>query len=301
MSIVFPIMRQFWKYVKHTDDARLAKQTEPAGIARVCDLPYLDDGDRYHMLDVYYPEAHDGKLPVIIDVHGGGWMYGDKELNKMYCLNLAKRGYLVFNMSYRLCPQVTIPDQLKDVMAALKWIEAHMGDYPCNPDQVMLTGDSAGAQLASFAAALLTSAELRKVFDVPECTLKLTALGLVSPVVYLNSGGYMGVYTTKMWGENYKEQPTYPFMNLDALLPLAKMPPTFLVASSGDFMAKDQARRAYADFQAQGIPVTLMDFPTFEGEDLPHVFSIIYPESKAGVMAIEGMLKVFTDAMNESC
>lgn len=298
LSLVFPIMHMFWKHVKHTDDVRLAKQTEPQGIARVYDLPYLDDGDRYHQLDVYYPEENDGKLPVIIDVHGGGWMYGDKELNRMYCLNLAKRGYLVFNMSYRLCPAVTIPEQLQDVMAAMCWIEQHMAEYPCDPGKILLTGDSAGAQLASFTAALLTSETLREVFRVPACGLKLTALGLVSPVVYLNAGGYMGVYTTRMWGADYRQQPTYPFMNLDALLPLAKMPPTFLVASSGDFMAKEQARRAYADFRAQDIPVTLMDFPTFEGEDLPHVFSVIYPESKAGVMAIEGMLKVFTDAMS---
>lgn len=296
MSVVFPIMHLFWKYVKHTDDVRLATQTEPADIARVYDLPYLDDGDPYHTIDVYYPVGQEAPLPVIIDVHGGGWMYGDKELNRMYCLNLAKRGYLVFNMSYRLAPKVTIPEQLQDVMAAMCWIEKHIAEYPCNPDKILLTGDSAGAQLASFTAALLTSAELREVFDVPACGLKLTALGLVSPVVYLDAGGYMGVYTTKLWGKDYKKQRTYPFMNLDALLPFAKMPPTFLVASSGDFMAKDMARRAYADFRARGIPVTLMDFPTFEGEDLPHVFSVIYPESKAGIMAIEGMLKVFTDA-----
>ena len=297
MSIVFPIMRVFWNHVKHTDQVRLATQTEPEGIVRAYNLPYLDTGNPYHTIDVYYPMEHDGPMPVIIDIHGGGWMYGDKELNRMYCLNLAKRGYVVFNMSYRLVPQVTIKEQLQDVMAAMCWIEAHMGDYPCRSERILLTGDSAGAQLASFTAALLTSKELRGVFEVPACGLKLTALGLVSPVVYMNAGGYMGAYTTRMWGKNYKELPTYPFMNIDALLPFAKMPPTFLVSSSGDFMAKDMARRAYADFQKFGIPVTLMDFPTFEGEDLPHVFSVIYPESKAGVMAIEGMLKVFTDAM----
>ena len=300
MSIVFPIMRVFWNHVKHTDQVRLATQTEPEGIARVYNLPYLDSGNPYHTIDIYYPVEHEGPLPVIIDVHGGGWMYGDKELNRMYCLNLAKRGYVVFNMSYRLVPQVTIKEQLQDVMAAMQWIEAHMCDYPCDEAHILLTGDSAGAQLAAFTAALLTSEELRGVFEVPACGLKLTALGLVSPVIYLNAGGYMGVYTTQMWGKNYKELPTYPFMNIDALLPFAKMPPTFLVASSGDFMAKDMARRAYADFQKFGIPVTLMDFPTFEGEDLPHVFSVIYPESKAGVMAIEGMLKVFTDAGSQS-
>ena len=296
VSIVFSIMDKFWGIVKKDDDKRLAQQTEPEGIARVYDLPYIDDGDRYHMLDVYYPEAHEGKLPVIIDVHGGGWMYGDKELNRMYCLHLSKRGYVVFNMSYRLAPGVTVGEQLQDVMAAIAWIKAHLSDYPCREDQVLLTGDSAGGQLAAYTAALLSSKALRDVFETADCEWKLTALGLTSPVAYMNVGGYMSVYTTRLWGKDYKNRPTASFMNFDSLLPYATLPPTFLVTSSGDFLALQQTRKLTEDLKAFGIPATLMDFPPFEGKDLPHVFSVVFPEERPGKMAIEGMLKVFEDA-----
>ncbi len=111
----------------------------------------------FHLLDVYYPEGTkaDAKLPVIIDIHGGGWMYGDKDLNKYYCLELANRGYVVFNMSYRLAPDVTVNEQLQDCAEALKWINENMESYPCDRSRILLTGDSAGGQLCAYSAALL--------------------------------------------------------------------------------------------------------------------------------------------------
>lgn len=56
------------------------------------------------MLDVYRPKSVEGALPVIVDIHGGGWYYGDKELNKYYCMSLVKYGFAVVNVSYRLAP-----------------------------------------------------------------------------------------------------------------------------------------------------------------------------------------------------
>ncbi|MBQ4364659.1 MAG: hypothetical protein II804_00150, partial [Clostridia bacterium] len=86
MSAIISIMDKFWGFVGQSDRKRLATLPEPDTLTRVTDLRYLDDGDPMHMLDVYYPEGTAEPLPVIIDVHGGGWMYGDKELNRLYCL-----------------------------------------------------------------------------------------------------------------------------------------------------------------------------------------------------------------------
>ncbi len=99
MSVFFSISKAFWKTVEKSDAKNIASQTEPEGIKRICDIPYIGDGHPMHLLDVYYPEDAAHALPVIIDIHGGGWMYGSKELNKIYCLNLAKRGFTVFNIS----------------------------------------------------------------------------------------------------------------------------------------------------------------------------------------------------------
>ncbi|MGN1349118.1 MAG: alpha/beta hydrolase [Acutalibacteraceae bacterium] len=296
MNIVIPLMELFWsKVVKKQDDARIATLSEPDGLTQVCDIPYINDGDKMHLLDIYYPENADKKLPVIIDIHGGGWMYGDKELNKMYCLSLAKRGFAVFNISYRLVPQVSVGQQLQDCACALRWISENMSEYPCDKEHIMLTGDSAGGMLAAYSAALMSSAELRDIFDTVDPKMELEMLTLTSPVAYMNDKGIMSAYTKTMWGKTGKSQRTAPYMNLDSLFDKAKFPPTVMVTSSGDFMANEQTRRAANDFKKNNIPVKLIDFDTFEGKDLEHVFAVLLPDSRAGKLCIDNYINCFRD------
>ena len=292
-QVIYTLMDKFWKNVKKGDDKLHATQTEPENIERVYDIPYIDDNNSYHLLDVYYPEGTKENLPVIIDIHGGGWMYADKNLNRNYCLNLAKRGFTVFNVSYRLVPDVTVNEQLKDVACALKWINDNMGNYPCDRQNIMLTGDSAGGMLAVYSALILSSPVLRQLFDTVDTGMKLTTLLLTSPVSYMNESGIMGVYTKVMWGEDYRFKDTYNYMNVDDILDHGVLPPTFLLTSSGDFMALKQTRKLYSQLQERGITSKLMDFPKFEGKNLPHVFSVLEPESKPGVIAIDTAIRFY--------
>ena len=93
----------FAKYVRYDtkrhDDVRIARQTPPAG-AEVREYDYLPDGDPMHKLNFYRPEGREGVLPLIVNVHGGAWVYGDKDLNKYYCMYLASKGYCVMGMSF---------------------------------------------------------------------------------------------------------------------------------------------------------------------------------------------------------
>lgn len=294
---VIKLMELSWKQTEKTDNARLATQTEPSSITQINNLAYIDDKNKYHLLDVYYPENTEEKIPVIIDIHGGGWMYGDKELNKIYCLNLAKRGFVVFNISYRLAPEVTVNEQLQDCAFALKWISEHLDDYPCDKESIMLTGDSAGGQLSAYSAALLSSDKLREVFDVVDGNLKLTALMLTSPVAYMKKGGFMSIYTKLMWGKDYVEKSTYNYMDLDEIIDFAKYPPTIMITSSGDFLARNQTRKAAELFKNKGIETKLMDFEKFNGTDLPHVFPVLEPESTAGSFAIDAGIRFFEEHM----
>lgn len=289
------LFEKMWKNTEKGDNARLATQKKPDGIAEINNIAYINDGNRYHLLDLYYPENANGKLPVIIDIHGGGWMYADKELNKIFCLNMAKRGFAVFNISYRLVPEVSVNEQLMDCGAALKWISENGTDYPvCDMDNVMLAGDSAGGQLAFYSALLMSSHELRRIFGTPDYNMNIRALTAISPVAYMKDG-FIGVYGRKMWGKDYRRKDTYHYMNLDSMLAVGKLPPTFLVTSSGDFLALKQTRKAAEDIKNYISDVCLMDLPKFEGEDLPHVFCVLEPESKAGCMTIDKFTSFFLE------
>lgn len=293
MSVFLGICKLFWSFVEKSDAKNIASQTEPEGIKRICDIPYIDDGHRHHLMDVYYPENTEGKLPVIIDIHGGGWMYGDKELNKIYCLNLAKRGFTVFNMSYRLVPEVTVYDQLKDTMSALAYIAGHLDEYPCDTQNIMLTGDSAGGMLASYCAALLESEKLRSVFGTANPGIKLRTLLLTSPVASAKDKGAISIYTKKMWGKNCKTSPGYNYMNFEEIAPLAEFPPTCLITSSGDSLGLKQTREQAQVLKNRDTEVLLLDYPKYDGVDLPHVFSVLASESKAGRDAIDKAIEFY--------
>ena len=82
--------------------------TTPEEILRFDNISYGPD-PWWHLLDIYRPKASEGKLPVIIDVHGGGWVYGDKNLYSHYCMDLSRRGFAVVNFNYRLAPRHRFP------------------------------------------------------------------------------------------------------------------------------------------------------------------------------------------------
>ena len=253
---IIKIMQIVWKGVDKDDKKNHAEQTPPSKITKVKDIEYLNTGNPYHMLDVFYPEGElpEEGLPVIIDIHGGGWMYATKDLNEYYCMELASKGYTVFSISYRLVPDVTVNEQIQDCASALKWISENMKNYPANASSVMLTGDSAGGQLALYEAVLNQSPELREIFNTQATNLNIKALLLTSPVAYMKNGGMYSVYTKPLWGKDYKQKATYNYMDLSEIVEYAdNMPPTFFITSSGDTLAHDQTVTAYNLFQERGI------------------------------------------------
>ncbi len=288
------ILKLFWKNTERMDNKRIKTLTMPKGVAESNDHQYIDDGNVYHQIDVYYPEGATGKLPVVVDIHGGGWMYGDKELNKPYCLTIASKGYVVFNMSYRLCPDVTAADQLRDIGKALLWIKENLDNYPCDKNNICLTGDSAGGMLACFTGMLSVSEKMRELYDVVDFGLSFNAVGLVSPVAFMDDGSAMSFYTKHMLGGNkYKNEKWANYVNADQLLALGKMPPTIMTTSSGDTLALGQTIKAAKAFIENGVETKLLNYDKYQGKALPHVFSVIYPDREPGNTNIDEMLDFF--------
>ncbi|WP_455493250.1 alpha/beta hydrolase [Eubacterium sp.] len=300
-DLIVKIMQVSWKFCDKSDKKRMATQTPPENVVKVKDIPYIDDGNQYHKFDVFYPEGKIAKegLPVIIDIHGGGWMYATKDLNEYYCMELAKKGYCVFSISYRLVPDVTVNEQIKDCTDALAFIRANMKDYPANKKTVMLTGDSAGGQLALYSTILNNNPDAREIFGTVETNLNIKCLLLTSPVTYAKSGGWFSIYTKKMWGKDYETKSTYNYMDLNEIMELANdMPPTYFITSSGDTLAHDQTVNAYNYFVEKGYECEIEDFTDLkDGKKLPHVFSVLDPFDKYGQKAIDNALDYYQKSL----
>lgn len=172
------------KAFKEGDDIRDAGLTTPEDIARFDDILY--GGDRHwQKLDVYRPRnAGEEKLPVIISVHGGGWVYGDKERYQYYCMSLAQRGFAVVNFTYRLAPEFKFPAPLEDLNLVAGWTAAHAAEYGFDTGHIFAVGDSAGGHMLALYADICTNPGYAAEYDfkVPE--------GFALKAIALNCGVY---------------------------------------------------------------------------------------------------------------
>jgi len=120
------------------------------GTRVVRDLSYRDTGKRSHLLDVYLPLAADhAPRPLVVYVHGGAFSMLSKDTHRMMALAFASRGYVVFNINYRLGPRNAYPAPLEDAAAALSWAVDHAREHGADPTRIVLAGESAGANLVT--------------------------------------------------------------------------------------------------------------------------------------------------------
>ena len=113
------------------------------------DVRYLDTGREEHRLDVYRPIGRPGPLPVVLYIHGGAFRILSKDTHWIMALAFARRGFVVFNISYRLAPRHPFPAALEDAAAAYRWVLANAAAHGGDPARLVLAGESAGANLST--------------------------------------------------------------------------------------------------------------------------------------------------------
>lgn len=114
------------------------------------DIPYVENGHKRHVLDVYTPEKPVSKsLPVMFWIHGGGWQVGDKSDVALKPQVLTERGFVFVSTNYRLLPEVKMEELIGDVARSLGWVHKNIGKHGGDPQRIFVGGHSAGAQLAA--------------------------------------------------------------------------------------------------------------------------------------------------------
>lgn len=102
-------------------------------------------------LDVYLPEQGHA-APIIMMVHGGTWMFGDKTSRGVVepkATHWTQEGYVFISVDYRLLPQASPMEQVNDIAGALAYVQAHAPEWGADPSRLVLMGHSAGAHLVS--------------------------------------------------------------------------------------------------------------------------------------------------------
>jgi acetyl esterase/lipase len=117
-------------------------------------IDYWGDGIKRHRLDIYRSSlAPPGKAPVMVYIHGGAWMIGEKrEQGKPMMYELVARGWVCVAINYRLSPKATWPDHIVDAKRAVAWVKEHIADYGGDAAFVAVSGGSAGGHLCALLA-----------------------------------------------------------------------------------------------------------------------------------------------------
>jgi pectinesterase len=125
---------------------------DPKIAATKYDICYGEAGGEKLLLDVHVPMG-DGKFPVVIIVHGGGWVSWDKEspTDIVPVFAPVATNFTWFTINYRLAPKDPWPACYEDVLTAIRWVKMRAAEYKGDPDRIALLGYSAGGQIVTFA------------------------------------------------------------------------------------------------------------------------------------------------------
>lgn len=118
------------------------------GIRIQRDIPYVPNGDPAQRLDLFVPEGPSEKpFPLIIWVHGGGWMAGSKDGGP--AMEFMHKGYAVASVEYRFSQKALFPAQIQDCQAAIRWLRANAKQQNIDADHFAVWGASAGGHLVA--------------------------------------------------------------------------------------------------------------------------------------------------------
>lgn len=181
--------------------ARLHPQAKPErhAVEHLRDLRYFDGDMREHLLDVWRPRPSPepspfrrydkAPWPILFYVHGGGFRILSKDTHWIMGLAFARRGFIVFNVSYRLAPKHRYPSAVEDVCRAFAWVMKNAEQYGGDPSRVVIAGESAGANLATSLSVALAyerpEAYARAAFDtgvVPKAVVPACGVFQVSDI-----------------------------------------------------------------------------------------------------------------------
>lgn len=121
----------------------------PPGVKAERNIPYVENGHRNQVLDLFLPEQPSDKpLPLMIWIHGGAWAAGSQANPPV--LYLVSQGFAVASIQYRFSQDAIWPAQAYDCKAAIRFLRANAAKYNFDPDHFGVGGDSAGGHLAAF-------------------------------------------------------------------------------------------------------------------------------------------------------
>ncbi len=236
----------------------------------------------------YYGSGISGKRPCIIMVHGGSWSSGDShqlpELNPV----LAKLGYNVAAINYRMAPKYQTPAPVEDIKNCLKYLRAHADSLNIDTNKFVLIGRSAGAQIALLAAYTMHDPSIIGVVDFYGPADMVWGYSIPSNPLIMDSRKVMGNYV----GGQYKDVPQKYFNSSPIEFVDKQSPPTLLIHGGTDVLVSPiHSQKLDAKLSKFDVPHYWLKLPwATHGFD----YSLNGPGGQLSTFAIETFLNTIT-------
>ena len=263
----------------------------PPEIEAETDIPYKTRDGKILFMDVFKPKTEPGvELPVVIDVHGGGLIAGNKELDRGLSIEVAKRGYLVCSLEYRLVPAVNIYEQVADICAGMDFVGRHLLNYDVDYTRIYMLAESAGAYLATYATAMRHSRVLQKAIGYEASAMRIKAMAMLGGMFYTRQRDVVGIMASTFYGKDERARNIAPYTNPEHPQVIYNLPPCLLVTSKADFLRKYSYEFGRA-LRENDIDYEILDM----GDDkkLKHVFAVVHPEYPESQSVIDAMDRWF--------
>lgn len=268
----------------------------PDNIASILDQQYdLQDKDAF--LDVYYPSSiknTDQALPVIVWVHGGGWIGGSKEGIANYCKILAGKGYTVVSVGYSLAPQKHYPTPLRQLNAALGYLRANAKRLHINPSHFILAGDSGGASIAAQVGNIISNKEYAELLGITPAINRSELSGLI---LYCGpydiglidlEGAYSFFLHSILWAysgkKDFANDPMFKTISVVNYVD-GNYPPAFISAGNGDPL-ESHSKALAKKLASLDVRVDTLFYPEAYLPVLPHEYQYSL-DMEAGKNALE--------------
>jgi acetyl esterase len=239
-------------------------------------------------LDVYLPQDvqnSDAKLPVIIWTHGGAWVSGDKTDNATYFKLLAAEGYAVISGDYTRGPEKKYPTAVHQLNDMYGYIQKNAARFHADTDKIFLAGDSAGSQLSSQMAAIVTNPAYAKELHVTPAIKPAQIKGVIlncgiykmdelvqpNPTLPKIVGWGTDVSVWAYTGSRNISDPILKQMSAYYYVTNA-FPATYISGGNGDPLTNAQSKPFAAKLNKLGVPVTGVFYAEDHQPSLPHEY-----------------------------
>ena len=270
------------------------------GLIEHRDIRYTNRSGKELMMDVFEPEGARGTdHPVIINVHGGGLIDGDKSQSAGFCRLLAKKGYIVFSLEYRLVPVVHVYEQFDDVCAGMDAVGRMLPDFDVDYRRIFMVAESAGAYLSTYVTAMKNSQALQDAIGYPPTKVKIKALGLISGMFYTTRNDALGKFLSHIfYGKDPKSHAMAEYTNPEHPEIIYNIPPCYLITSKADLL-----ERYTLDFAGElgnkGVEHKLRHMGSYP--NLIHAFPVLRPEMPESQRVVDEIVQWFAEHSPADC